>query len=282
MEFEYPQLIYLDTTSDTISLDLRVGASEEKYTMLDGGRGSSGVVYVNEDSTRCIKLMVYLPVEISDDAKERQTHTYETEVRLQNISHGVGFAPAIHRNFRTQITINVTEYNVYVIVMDYLNPTVWENIKHKDLTPKIMKDFVMTTRLYNDADPYNHFYRNRTTGQIVMIDYGNVKECKEQLLYCFNLMLLKLHPVRKPECQFLPGCTRHSKSREKTGELIGADHFKLFTHPEDFIPFDQRPRSSPYGGSRNKQTNRNSRRRASSRGCLSSKRRRRHTRSRRR
>jgi hypothetical protein len=285
MEFEYPQLIYLDTTSNDISLVPRDGASQDKYTRLDTGRGSSGVVYVNEESTKCIKLILY-PQGISDDAKERQTHIYENEVRLQTISHSFRFAPAIYKNFRTKITINETEYDVYVIVMEYLNPDVWNNIAYNELTPIIMKDFVMATSLYNDVDPYSHFYRHITTGQIVMIDYGNVKECtlaKHNTLFdCFNRMLSRLHHVRKPPCNFGDDCIRHSKAREKTGELIGADHFKLFNHPIDFIPIDKRARSFPYGGSRNKQTNRKSRRRSSTRGRRYTKRTTRRTRRRRR
>ena len=144
--------------------------------------------------------------------------------------------------------------------MEYLNPTKWENITHNELTPKMMKDFVMKTGLYNDVDPYNHFYRNRSTQQIVMIDYGKVKECSsldrsEPLLYCFNQMLLRLHSDRKPRCKYWDTCERRSDGRENTGELKGADHFKLFTHPEDFTPKNLRtPRASPYGGNRNKQT----------------------------
>jgi hypothetical protein len=150
-----------------------------------------------------------------------------------------------------------------------------------------MKDFVMATSLYNDVDPYSHFYRHITTGQIVMIDYGNVKECtlaKHNTLFdCFNRMLSRLHHVRKPPCNFGDDCIRHSKAREMTGELAGADHFKLFNHPIDFIPIDKRTRSLPYGGSRNKQTNRNSRRPSSSRRTKRTTRRTtRHTRSRRR
>jgi hypothetical protein len=300
MEFEYPQLIYLDTTSDTISLDLRVGASEEKYTMLDGGRGSSGVVYVNEDSTRCIKLILY-PQGILDDAKERQTHIYENEVRLQNISHSFRFAPAIHRNFRTQIRKNDTEYDVYVIVMDYLNPDFWANIPYHELTPKIMKLFVKKTDLYNDVDPYSHFYRHRTTRQIVMIDYGKVKECKSNEKddttlakgHCIAKMLSTLHRTQiiQTDCPFGIKCYRTSDATERNreGEYKGLHH-TLFSHPyvngKEFVPIDKRPgykpRLNPYGGSRNKQTNRNSRRRASSRGWLSSKRTRTRRRTRRR
>ena len=166
--------------------------------------------------------------------------------------------------------------------MDYLNPTEWENITHNELTPIMMKDFVMKTGLYNVVDPYNHFYRNRSTQQIVMIDYGKVKECsldrsEPLLLYCFNRMLSRLHHVRKPPCNFGDNCIRHSKAREMTGELKGADHFKLFTHPEDFKPKNLRtPRAYPYGGNRNKQTIRTRHTRRTTR------RRTRHTRSRRR
>jgi hypothetical protein len=165
--------------------------------------------------------------------------------------------------------------------MDYLNPDFWVNIAYNELTPIIMKDFVMATSLYNDVDPYSHFYRHRTTRQIVMIDYGNVKECSldrsEPLLYCFNQMLLRLHSDRKPQCKYWYKCKRSSDGRETTGELKGADHFKLFTHPEDFTPKNLRtPRAYPYGGNRNKQTIR------IRRHTRSSKRTRRHTRSRRR
>jgi hypothetical protein len=90
MEFEYPQLIYLDTTSDTISLEQTDGARQVKYTMLDRGRGSSGVVYVNEDSTRCIKLMVYLPVEISDDDKAELTKNMKMKYDFKTFHTGLG------------------------------------------------------------------------------------------------------------------------------------------------------------------------------------------------
>jgi hypothetical protein len=87
-----------------------------------------------------------------------------------------------------------------------------------------------------------------------------------------------------PMCRYKNECNRKSFDREPNGKL----HFEAFQHPLGFIPTDKRPGYKPPwkpggGGSRNKQTNRNSRRRASSRRTKRTKRRRtRHTRSRRR
>lgn len=67
--------------------------------------------------------------------------------------------------------------------MDYLNPTEWRNIPTNEVTNEIISTFVTKTKLYNDVDPYNHFYQKiseEDVMKIVMIDYGNVKECKEQ------------------------------------------------------------------------------------------------------
>jgi hypothetical protein len=187
--------------------------------------------------------------------------------------------------------------------MDYLNPDFWVNIPYHELTPKMMKLFVKKTDLYNDVDPYNHFYRHRTTRQIVMIDYGKVKECKSNEKddptlakgHCIAKMLSTLHHTQiiQTDCPFGIKCYRTSdaKERNRRGGNKGLHH-TLFSHPyvngKEFVPIDKRPgykpRWNPYGGSRNKQTNRNSR------GCLSTKRSkrtkrtrtRRHTRSRRR
>ena len=67
--------------------------------------------------------------------------------------------------------------------MDYLNPIQWRNISPRELTIEMITSFVTTTKLYNDVDPYNHFYQKingEDEGKIVMIDYGHVKMCKEQ------------------------------------------------------------------------------------------------------
>jgi hypothetical protein len=177
MALEYPKVIYFDITDydSDISLEQLDDTQQEAYNMTD--RGSSGVVYVNESLTLCIKLIVY-PVLDDDSITATLTQKYETEVRLQSISSEVGFAPTIHRHFQTQITINDTLYTVYVIVMDYLNPTQWRNIPHNELTIEMIRRFVNTTKLYNDVDPYNHFYQKingEDAGGIVMIDYGNAK-----------------------------------------------------------------------------------------------------------
>jgi hypothetical protein len=127
-------------------------------------------------------LIVY-PVSGDDTITETLTQKYENEVRLQSISSEVGFAPTIHRHFHTQITINGTQYDVYVIVMDYLNPSEWRNILPKELTQAMIQSFVKRTGLYNDVDPYNHFYEKTNREgkrQIFMIDYGHVKKCIDQ------------------------------------------------------------------------------------------------------
>ena len=181
MEFEYPRRIYFDIKDGDSDISLERAPSQQEYTMRD--RGSSGVVYVNVTLTNCIKLILYPPGISDDDIKAQYTQRYENEVRLQNISNANGFAPAIHRNFGTQITINGTEYDVYVIVMDYLNPAQWRNMVPGEITNDIIRTFVTKTGLYNDVDPYNHFYQTTNgegTRQIVIIDYGHVKECKTQ------------------------------------------------------------------------------------------------------
>jgi hypothetical protein len=181
MAFEYPRVIYFDANDDDSDISLeQTNLKQNPYTMTD--RGSSGVVYVNSSLTLCIKLIVY-PVLNDDSMTEELTQKYETEVRLQSISSDVGFAPIIHRHFQTQITINEKRYDVYVIVMEYLNPSEWRNIPPNELTQAMIKSFVETTGLYNDEDPYNHFYqRTNREGkqQIFMIDYGRVKECIDQ------------------------------------------------------------------------------------------------------
>ena len=199
MEFEYPQLIYLDTTdNDSDILIERTHDGQQEYTMRD--RGSSGVVYVNITLTNCIKLILYPPGISDDDIKAKYTERYENEVRLQTISNSNGFAPAIYRNFGTQLTINGTEYDVYVIVMDYLHPAQWRNMVPGEITNDIIHNFVTKTGLYNGVDPYNHFYQTtngKGTRQIVMIDYGHVKECKTQkpkltIDQCSKLMFSKI------------------------------------------------------------------------------------------
>ena len=214
MAFEYPGRIYFDITDDDsdISLERTSGhTNQQEYTMRD--RGSSGVVYVNEPSNNCIKLILY-PPRISDDDKETLTQRYVNEVRLQNISNANGFAPTIYRNFRTQITINETEYDVYVIVMDYLNPEQWRNMKPIEITKNIIIKFVADTQLYNDVDPYNHFYIRtfgERIGQIVMIDYGHVKECKTQ-----NPKLSINDCIEKMFSKFKSGGSKPKKNRRKS------------------------------------------------------------------
>lgn len=205
MAFEYPQVIYFDITDDDSDISLEQSDSssrkEDAYNITQ--RGSSGVVYVNSSLPLCIKLIVY-PVLNDDNITEELTRRYENEARLQSTSSEVGFAPTIHRHFHTQITINGTQYDVYVIVMDYLNPSEWRNILPNELTQAMIESFVKTTGLYNDVDPYNHFYQKingEDIGKIVMIDYGNVKKCIDQkpkltVNSCILNILVKIHTRR--------------------------------------------------------------------------------------
>ena len=183
MAFEYPQVIYFDITDDDSDISLeQSGYTQQQAYNWSNERGSSGVLYVNSSLSICIKLIVY-PVLDDDSITKELTRRYENEARLQTIASDVGFAPTIHRHFQTQITINGTQYPVYVIVMDYLNPKQWRNIPPRELTIEMIRRFVTTTKLYNDVDPYNHFYQKingEDKGRIVMIDYGNAKMCKEQ------------------------------------------------------------------------------------------------------
>jgi hypothetical protein len=212
MEFKYPPLIYFDITDNDSDISLEQARGQQEYTMRD--RGSSGVVYVNVTLTNCIKLILYPPGISDDDIKPQYTQRYENEVRLQHISNDNGFAPAIHRNFGTQITINGMDYNVYVIVMDYLDPAQWRNMKPIEITNDIIQTFVTKTGLYNDVDPYNHFYQTtngKGTRQIVMIDYGHVKECKTQkpkltIDQCSKIMFSK----------FKSGGSKLKKNRHKS------------------------------------------------------------------
>ena len=145
---------------------------------------------------------------------EELTQKYENEVRLQTISSDVGFAPTIHRHFRTQIPINGTRYDVYVIVMDYLNPRQWRNISPRELTIEMITSFVTTTKLYNDVDPYNHFYQKineEDKGKIVMIDYGNVKKCIDQ-----KPKLTVNSCIHKMWSKFTQGGTKLKRNRHKS------------------------------------------------------------------
>jgi hypothetical protein len=182
MVFEYPLVIYFDITDNDSNISLQKFVQTQEVYNWSNERGSSGVLYVNRSLSICIKLIVY-PVSGDDTITDTLTQKYENEVRLQSISSDVGFAPTIYRHFQTQITINEIRYDVYVIVMDYLNPTEWRNIPTNEVTNEIISTFVTKTKLYNDVDPYNHFYQKiseEDVMKIVMIDYGNVKECKEQ------------------------------------------------------------------------------------------------------
>lgn len=228
MEFEYPQLIYLDITDNDSDISIERTPGQQEYTMRD--RGSSGVVYVNVTLTICIKLILYPPGISDDDMKAQYTQRYENEVRLQNISNSNGFAPAIHRNFGTQLTINGTEYDVYVIVMDYLHPAQWRNMVPGEITNDIIQKFVTKTGLYNDVDPYNHFYQTTNgegTRQIVMIDYGHAKECKTQkpkltIDQCSKIMFSK----------FKSGGSKLKKNRRKSKKK---DEYIFITEKETHI-----------------------------------------------
>jgi hypothetical protein len=228
MEFEYPQLIYLDITDNDSDISIERTPGQQEYTMRD--RGSSGVVYVNVTLTNCIKLILYPPGISDDDMKAQYTQRYENEVRLQNISNSNGFAPAIHRNFGTQLTINGTEYDVYVIVMDYLHPAQWRNMVPGEITNDIIQKFVTKTGLYNDVDPYNHFYQTTNgegTRQIVMIDYGHAKECKTQkpkliIDQCSKIMFSK----------FKSGGSKLKKNRRKSKKK---DEYIFITEKETHI-----------------------------------------------
>jgi hypothetical protein len=211
MEFRYPDVIYFDITDEDSDIYLQKTNEALEYIFTD--RGSSGVVYVNTKFGLCIKLIVY-PL-LDDESIEILTQRYENEVRLQNIASEYGFAPSIHRNFRTRITINTVEYDVYVIVMDYLNPREWHIIPRNKVTKEMIRTFVKKTGLYNDVDPYNHFYEKTNGEGFVMIDYGHVKKCKEQqpklsLDICSNNMWEK----------FITGGTKLKKKKNKSCKVV--------------------------------------------------------------
>lgn len=192
MEFKYPNTIYFDITDEDSDIYLQPTTAKLQQAYMMTGRGSSGVVYVNSSLTLCIKLILY-PL-LDDESVEILTQRYENEVILQMQSFAAGFAPIVHRNFKTTIEINGVVFQAYVIVMDYLNPAEWHNIPRNQVTRGMVFEFVTTTKLYNDVDPYNHFYQKingRNRGKIVMIDYGNVKNCKEQIDTCIEKMLSK-------------------------------------------------------------------------------------------
>ena len=202
-EITYPDVIYFDIRDEDsdVTLEPPDNKSQKEYVRKD--RGSSGVIYVNDTLDICIKLILYPMIDLDADIDQTITSRYENEVRLQTIANSNDYAPSIYRNFRTQITINGRIFDIYVIVMDYLNPETWQMLRPSEITEDIIRNFVVRTGLYNDVDPYNHFYKNRLNGQIFMIDYGHVKECKPEngkrsgISECINKMFSKFNSHRR-------------------------------------------------------------------------------------
>lgn len=164
--------------------------NNDTYEFLNSG--ASGMVYVNKNANKVVKI-----IRLSDDKDELEKEIIKStqEVKFQSSAAKFKLAPRVyfHGYINTEKSFlgNTTPY--YYIVMDYLSPNEWDNVYgDKDNKREIslfVKKLIEKVGIVNTIDPRLHFYKNKKTGQIVMIDYDHCEKCDDDEDECIRKMM---------------------------------------------------------------------------------------------
>jgi len=146
----------------------------DTYKWMDGG--ASGYVYINNN-----RLVKIIRGNIYEDKKEFIKNC-KKEADFQKKAARHNLAPAVYYDGFVDIPFFVKDIPFYYyIVMDYLSSD-WKQIhpkSNKELMCEFITNLVNKVGIINNFDPYVHFYKNKYTNQLVMIDYGRCIECKK-------------------------------------------------------------------------------------------------------
>lgn len=156
----------------------RKNINNDTYSFLNSG--ASGMVYVNKNINRVVKI-----IRLSEDEDElkEEIKKAEKEVLYQNSSALYELAPKIYFHgyieSKKSFLDNTTPY--YYIIMDYLSPNEWDHIYGDEENINDISEFVKilveNVGIINKIDPRLHFYKNKITNKIIMIDYDHCEKC---------------------------------------------------------------------------------------------------------
>jgi hypothetical protein len=164
--------------------------NNDTYSFLNSG--ASGMVYVNKNIKRVVKI-----IRLSEDndelikeiKKAKQEATYQIEAAKYKLAPNIYFHGYIES--KKSFLGNTTPY--YYIIMDYLSPNEWDHIYgDKENIKKIsqfVKILVEKVGIINKIDPRLHFYKNKITNKIIMIDYDHCEKCDADKKNCIIEML---------------------------------------------------------------------------------------------
>lgn len=190
------------------------------FKFLSGG--AEGLAYANTVYKQLVKLIVYrgLPNDMNNIKKFIEEH--KKEVNYQQLAARYDLAPAVYRfGFIDDIKDSPFPDRPYFYIwMEYLSPDTWESVFADDIkiqACKFIKDLVSKTHLYNKFDPIKHFYKNKLTGQIKMIDYGMVTECTPATRTNINTCIEEMEKELEIECSStMTGGRKKYRSNKKT------------------------------------------------------------------
>jgi len=154
--------------------------NKDTYSFLNSG--ASGMVYVNENINRVVKI---IRLSENEDELREEIKKAKKEVLYQKSSAKFQLAPKIYFDGYIEKTKsflgNTTPY--YYIIMDYLSSTEWDNVygdkENIDQISQFVKILVKKVGIINKIDPRLHFYKNKRNNQIVMIDYDHCEKCNK-------------------------------------------------------------------------------------------------------
>jgi hypothetical protein len=162
--------------------------NNDTYSFLNSG--ASGMVYVNENIKRVVKI-----IRLSEDNDEliKEIKKAKQEVEYQMKSAKYQLAPNVYFHEYIEKKNSFLDTPYYYIIMDYLSSKEWDNIYgDKDNIPQIsqfVNTLVEKVGIINIVDPRLHFYKNKKTNNIVMIDYDHCIICNSDKKYCITKML---------------------------------------------------------------------------------------------
>ena len=156
----------------------RKNINNDTYSFLNSG--ASGMVYVNKNIKRVVKI-----IRLSEDndelikeiKKAKQEATYQIEAAKYKLAPNIYFHGYIES--KKSFLDNTTPY--YYIIMDYLSPNEWDHIYGDEENiidiSEFVKILVENVGIINKIDPRLHFYKNKITNKIIMIDYDHCEKC---------------------------------------------------------------------------------------------------------
>ena len=154
----------------------------DTYEFLNSG--ATSLVYYNKASNRVVKLIRGSEYTSNDTLIKK----CEKEVSYQSRAADFGLAPKVfHHGFiekKDSFLYPHDKISYYYIVMEYLAEDDGWNQMHAENNPelfcKFINDLVDKVGIINTEDPHAHFFYNKTTQKLLMIDYERCIDCADK------------------------------------------------------------------------------------------------------